>query len=252
MFEKFKESKFAKKCKELSHNGGAVIAVVCLLLALTVVLSVSIATNRAKKKYSSETDGTNVSGTENNTEKDGIVDGTVDSPVHNETESLPVSGSVEEFTLALPAQGVITKGHDSSIQVWSETMEDYRVHLGVDIATTEAAPVYAAADGVISKIWDDALMGHCIAISHGDDVFTFYKNLDKTLAEGIEEGADVKCGQQLGTVGDTAIVELAEEPHLHLEMTVKGLATDPRDYFSAEAKEVLNKTDSSFESDAGK
>lgn len=238
--ENYKENKFAKKCKELFKNGGFVVTFVCLLLALTVILSVTIATNRAKKKYEEETKTPPI-GNEQTTqapEKDET-QGTVNAPTHNETESRPTSAEVEEFKLSLPAQGVIAKGHDATIQVWSETMGDYRVHLGLDIQTAEGAPVYAAADGTVEKVWDDALMGRCVAIAHEGDVYTFYKNLDKSLADGIEQGKTVKCGDKIGTVGNTAISELADEPHLHLEMTVKGLAVDPRDYFSDEAKQSL-------------
>ena len=237
--ENFKESKFAKKCKELFKNGGFVVTFVCLLLALTVILSVTIATNRAKKKY--EEDTTPPIKNEQTTTVPGNEDteGTVSAPTHNETESRPTSAEVEEFKLSLPAQGVVAKGHDSTIQVWSETMGDYRVHLGVDIQTAEGAPVFAAADGTVTKVWDDALMGRCVAIAHDGDIYTFYKNLDKDLADNIEQGKTVKCGDQIGTVGNTAISELADEPHLHIEMTVKGLAVDPRDYFSDEAKQSL-------------
>ena len=243
MWEKFKESKFAKKCKELSRRGGVVAAVVCIALVLAVVLSVSIATNRAKKKYAGETDGTVNTPTEQTAEpagNTGIIEGTVETPVHNNESEAPVVAEPEVFELTLPVNGVISKGHDATIQVWSETMEDYRVHLGVDIATEENAPVFAAADGVVSKIWDDALMGRCVAISHDGEVYTFYKNLDPVLSEGVLENAEIKCGQQLGRVGESAIAELADEPHLHIEMTVGGLAVDPTDYFSEEAKTTLS------------
>ena len=233
MLEKFKE-----KCKSLSRNRAAIVTIVCVILVLTVAVSVSIATNRAKKKLADESDSQLNPSTEAGT-ADSIEDGTVKAPVHNATESLPVSGEIEEFQLALPVSGVISKGHDSTIQVWSETMGDYRVHLGIDIATEQGAPVCAAADGVIAKVWDDALMGRCVAISHDGEVYTFYKNLDSTLADGIEEGEKVKCGQTIGNVGDTALSELADEPHLHIEMTVNGLAVDPRDYFNPDAKNAL-------------
>ncbi len=242
MFEKLKE-----KCKSISGNRAAVIAIVCLLMAVTVVISVSVATNRAKKKYDiddSTKPSEQTSEKENNNNNNDVQSGTLNAPTHDDTESLPVSGEIEEFELDLPVSGTITKGHDSTIQVWSETMGDYRVHLGIDIETTDGAAVCAAADGTVSKIWDDALMGRCIAISHEGDIFTFYKNLDTTLSSGIKEGAKVECGQEIGRVGGTALAELADEPHLHMEMTVKGLAVDPRDYFSTEAKETLAGTTS--------
>ncbi len=239
MFEKFKA-----KCKAFAHNRAAVVTVVILLLTLTVVLSVSIATNRAKKNNIEEST-TDKRPSVNQTEKNdkpetegNIGNGTLEAPTHNNTEK-PVSGEIEEFELALPAQGVVSKGHDATIQVWSETMGDYRVHLGVDIATEKGAAVYAPAEGTVEKIWDDALMGRCVAISHGDDIYTFYKNLDSALESGIEEGATVKLGQKIGEVGSTSLAELADEPHLHLEMTVGGLAVDPRDYFSSDAEASL-------------
>ncbi|MBQ8409436.1 MAG: M23 family metallopeptidase [Clostridia bacterium] len=251
MWEKFKESNFAKKCKELSRRRGVVAVSLCLVLALAVVLSVSIATNRAKKKYAVESGDTGNQQTEAVTDSNNneIVNGTIDAPTHNEESEAPVGAEPEVFELALPVSGSISKGHDATLQVWSDTMGDYRVHLGVDIATEEGAPVFAAADGVVAKIWDDALMGRCIAVSHGDEIFTFYKNLDPVLSAGIEEDAEIKCGQQLGRVGESAIAELADEPHLHIEMTVNGLAVDPTDYFSEEAKLTLSR-DTSYESSA--
>ncbi len=246
MFEKFKE-----KCKSISRNRAAVITVVCLLMAVAVVISVSVATNRAKKKYGNE-DSTSGGGQVTEDNRNDVQNGTLNAPTHDNTESLPVSGEIEEFELSLPVSGTIAKGHDSTIQVWSETMGDYRVHLGVDIESAEGAPVCAAADGTVSKIWDDALMGRCVAISHDGDIYTFYKNLDTTLSSGIKEGTKVKCGQEIGCVGDTALAELADEPHLHIEMTVKGLAVDPRDYFSKEATETLAGTANTDGEGAGK
>ena len=246
MWEKFKESKFARKCKELSRNGGVIATVVCIALVLSVVLSATIATNRAKQQYGGNGSEKETSErVEDNTEEknEGTANGTVNTPVHkdeNEDAETPVGGEAEEFELALPVAGVISKGHDSTIQVWSETMGAYKVHLGIDITTEEGAPVLAAADGTVSKIWDDALMGKCIALDHGDGIFTFYKNLDPVLADGIEKGKSVKCGDQIGKVGESAIAELADEPHLHIEMTVGGIAVDPADYLSKEAKDTIS------------
>ena len=242
MWKKFKESRFARKCKELSHKGGFVATVACLTLVLAVVLSASIATNRAKQQYADDAGKNNGSQTETPSDTDeGTVNGTVNTPVHKDENEKPVGGEADEFQLSLPAQGVIAKGHDATLQVWSETMGAYKVHLGIDITTAEGAPVFAAADGTVAKIWDDAMMGKCVSIDHGDGIFTFYKNLDPVLSEGIEKGTALKSGQQIGKVGETAMAELADEPHLHIEMTVNGIAVDPADYLSKEAKDSISK-----------
>ena len=236
MWEKFKESKFGKACRNFSQKKGAVATVVCLVMALTVVLTASIATNRAKKNQNAGdelvTQNNNVTTNEQTTE-------VITSPTYNDGGSDDVGGEESEFLLSAPVEGTLAKGHDATLQVWSDTMGDYRVHLGIDIATAENAPVYAAADGQVERIWDDALMGKCVAISHGGEIYTIYKNLSGTLADGIEKGSAVTTGQKIGYVGETAISELADEPHIHLEMTVNGLNVNPMDYFDARSKDMM-------------
>jgi murein DD-endopeptidase MepM/ murein hydrolase activator NlpD len=119
-------------------------------------------------------------------------------------------------------------------------MGDYRVHLGIDIGTVAGASVSAMADGVIAQVWEDFAMGQCVAIKHGGDAYTIYKNLATTLAESCVVGKQVRAGDVIGTVGESAANEVAEEPHLHLEMTVGGLQVNPYDYLDEQARATLN------------
>ena len=50
-------------------------------------------------------------------------------------------------------------------------------------------------------------------------------------------------------VGDTAVIEMADEPHLHFEMTVGGLSVDPLKHFKPKDVEILSK-DTAYESGA--
>ena len=167
-----------------------------------------------------------------------------EKPSDTQTNSSQVSNKIPSFIL--PVAGVLSSKHDPDLQVFSPTMNDYRVHLGVDLVTKENAPVYAAADGKVSKIWVDPLMGYCIAISHSGNCVTIYKNLSEQLPDGIAEGASVRSGQLIATVGDSAMVEVAQEPHLHFEMTVSDLSVDPLKYFDETALESI-KADTTHE-----
>lgn len=138
-------------------------------------------------------------------------------------------------TLSLPANGIMTKSHSTDIQVYSQTMGDYRVHRGIDISTAIGESVYAAADGKVTEISNDPLYGITVAISHSGDMTTYYKNLDEDLAESIEIGYSIKCGEVIGVVGDSAMVEIAEEPHLHFEVSVAGRSVDPTEYLDESA-----------------
>ena len=118
--------------------------------------------------------------------------------------------------------------------------------MGIDILGNEGDPVYAAADGTVRQIWEDVRMGQCIAIKHTGDAVSIYKNVSAEFPTGIIEGATVRCGQQIATIGSTAMVEIAEEPHLHFEMTVGGLSVDPLEYFSSNDVATLQK-DTAYE-----
>ncbi len=150
---------------------------------------------------------------------------------------LPVAAEIP--ILSLPAEGILGKEHDPTVQVFSNTLGEWRVHLGIDIMTEAAAPVYAAAKGKIKQIADDPLWGKCIWIEHDGDAVSVYRGLADTLADGIKVGTKVSEGTLLGAVGEGGVLELAEEPHLHFEMKVGGADADPLEYFSKSALEIL-------------
>ena len=246
MSDKFKNSKFYLAMKNPKVSRAIYIGLVVLLVAVAVVVGLTAAANRKKGEVKDPpsqvttqrpADTTKVPDNTGTTAPD-------DSVALPNDEETPVVSTVP--TLSLPVSGVLGRTHDAKVQVFSPTMNDYRVHLGVDIATEPDSPVYSAADGKIQKIWKDPLMGYSVAIEHSGNAVTIYKNLSETLADGIFEGATVKAGRQIGTVGESAMIEIADEPHLHLEMTVGGLQVDPLEYFSASDLKKLEK-DTAYE-----
>ena len=248
MSDKFKNSKFYKTMKNPKVSRAIYISLVLVLIAAAVTVGIVSAAKRSNPKTPSVDTAANT-GSQNRpstapsdtTAKLPETDETPTESTNNPTNtgtSAPTAGKVP--ALSLPVSGKLTKYHDAKVQVFSETMQDYRVHLGVDIATSAASPVYAAAAGKVNKIWKDPLMGYCVAITHSGDSVTVYKNLSDTLPDGIAEGVSVKVGQQIGSVGESAMLEIAEEPHLHLEMTVGGIQVDPLEYFSKSDLDALS------------
>ncbi len=227
----------AERLKNLKVNRSAVVAGCVLAAAVVIISAVAIASNRSKKDDLPDDTRAPI------TEKQETPAPNTQKPTPSETEAPTVtpepqpSTSVEDKlpSFVLPVSGVLFKKHDPSLQVSSNTMNDYRVHIGIDIVTSEAAPVYAAADGKIDKLWEDVRMGYCMAIKHSGDCYTIYKNLAETLPDGITEGVSVRAGQLIASVGESAMVEIADEPHLHFEMTVADLGVDPLEYFDEKA-----------------
>lgn len=112
--------------------------------------------------------------------------------------------------------------------VYSETMDDWRAHPGIDYKAESGTQVSAAWEGVVSKVYKDRLWGSCVEIEHSGDVRTVYRNLsDKVF---VKENQRVAAGQAIGTVGKTAAVESREQPHLHFEIFQGGIRINPETY----------------------
>jgi murein DD-endopeptidase MepM/ murein hydrolase activator NlpD len=111
---------------------------------------------------------------------------------------------------------------------------DTWVHLGVDISADFGDPVYAAADGVISAMWNDEFSGYTIGIKHANGYETFYRCVnEELLSEDLKVGVEVKKGQLIATVGEPN--KRGREYgiyHLHFEATLNEEIIDPKEIFN--------------------
>ncbi len=196
---------------------GVVIAILCIS---AVVVGIVAANNRTP----------DVPDTPNIVEPDN------QTPVPDDTTPLPPDPVPTTPTLTAPVVGTVTTQHSLTVPVFSDTLKEWRVHTGVDISTEENAEIYAAADGTVSAIYSDPMYGMTVEITHRGDFKTVYANLDETIPASIAVGKSVSAGDLIGTVGDTAMCELAQEPHLHFALKIKGVAVNPLDYVSEESK----------------
>lgn len=128
-----------------------------------------------------------------------------------------------------PVDGEIIKDYSMEALVYSETMGDYRVHSGIDIAAEVGSEVVVFTDGVVAAVTDDYFSGTTVAVTHELGTVSYYMNLDPTLAEGIAVGTEVLAGQVIGYVGTTARNEALDPSHLHFELRVNGSTVDPTD-----------------------
>ena len=80
-------------------------------------------------------------------------------------------------------------------------------------------------DGTVAQIWDDVRMGRCVAVKHSGEAYTIYKNLTAEHPSGIVVGATVKAGDVIGTVGESAMVEIAEEPRAFKRSAIAKIST---------------------------
>jgi len=146
---------------------------------------------------------------------------------NEKTEPLPEKTEPKKTVWTKPVEGEVTKRFSNGELFYSQTMNDYRTHNGIDVEASLGDAVVAVGSGVIKSVENDPLWGTTVSVDHGDGTLTVYKNLSETLPVGIEVGAFVGEGGVIGAVSTTALVEIGEEPHLHLEVYADGTAVDP-------------------------
>lgn len=134
----------------------------------------------------------------------------------------------KELSFEKPVDGEIMKEYAKDNLVYSETLKEWVTHLGIDIKAEKTSVVKAAEAGTVKSIKNDPRYGLTIVVDHEDGYQTVYSNL--LTSEFIVEGEKVEKGQSLGTVGNTAVFEIADEAHLHFEILKDSIQIDPSIY----------------------
>ena len=135
---------------------------------------------------------------------------------------------VKELAFQKPVEGEIVREFAQENLVYSETLEEWVTHNGIDIKADKTTVVKAAEAGVVKSIKNDPRYGLTIVIEHDNTYQTVYSNL--LTSELVVEGETVEKGQSIGTVGNSAVFEIADEPHLHFEILKDSIAIDPSIY----------------------
>lgn len=123
----------------------------------------------------------------------------------------------------LPLTNEVKKPFSNGELLFSETMQDWRIHNGTDFVGKEGAEVKAAANGTVKKIAEDTLWGHVIEIDHGFGIVSRYCGVS---ARNIQEGDAVEVGEVIGVL-TTVPCEEADGAHLHLEILSSDKPLDP-------------------------
>ncbi|HEY1134697.1 MAG TPA: peptidoglycan DD-metalloendopeptidase family protein [Nocardioides sp.] len=129
-----------------------------------------------------------------------------------------------------PAVGTITSGYRPP---------DRPDHPGTDVANSQGTPIRAAAAGTVTAIRTGSYpgdpasgphpgrTGNCVIVDHGSGVRTYYGHLHTV---GVAVGRQVAAGEHVATMGTTGN---STGPHLHFEVLVDGVDTNPVPYLAA-------------------
>ena len=174
-------------------------------------------TNQANTTVENKTNNTIAKNTTNNTTTNKATN-TAKSTNTNSTKNEVQTEvtTTKELSFQKPVDGDIVREYAKDNLIYSATLEEWTTHMGIDIKTEKTTVVKAAEEGTIKSIKNDPRYGLTIVIEHENGFQTVYSNL--LTSEFVVEGEKVEKGQSIGTVGNTAVFEIADEAHLHFEI----------------------------------
>lgn len=246
--KRYEKMPFENRKKVLYIVGiGVLIALIALIFTLSIYKNKQDAESRiAEMEEINSSDATIVSTTEdksinevqNEVQENKIAINTsnqiVNKTDNKTTAEIPVETVKEEpkkveLHFMVPVEGEIAKDFSDSSLVYSETLQEWTVHLGIDISAEKGSAVVASEAGTVESIKNDPRYGTTVTIAHENGYKSIYSNL--LSAEFVSEGQAIEKGQTIGSVGDNAAFEIADSSHLHFEMKKDGETVNPSNYW---------------------
>lgn len=133
---------------------------------------------------------------------------------------------LSEPEFKMPVDGKIITAFSGDSLVYNDILSDWRTHNGIDIACSDDSAIHAAANGIVAEVYETA-QGKTVKIDHQNGYVTIYSNLSDQIE--VISGDNVKAGDIIGKVGDTAVADFAEESHLHFEILLNDKYENPEE-----------------------
>ena len=184
-------------------------------------------TNKENKKE--EKKNTNSTSENKKTNKSS---NTIETNAKTEKKEQSSKEKDEKIELEAPVKGQVIREFAKESLVFSNTLQEWITHNGVDIKADKTTVVKSAASGTVTAIKNDPRYGLTVIINHDNGYQTIYSNL--LTAEFVVKGEKVEKGQSIGTVGNSASFEVADDYHLHFELLKNNEYLDPTVYISFE------------------
>ncbi len=143
----------------------------------------------------------------------------------NNQEVIEAIGQNATTEKMFPISGDIVLEFAKDKLVYSETLDEWIVHDGIDILGEESEPVKVVEDGIVESVKMDPRYGNTIIVNHGNNTKTVYSNL--STLELVFVGKEVKRGDIISGVGKGFGFESKEGSHVHFEIIKDGECVDP-------------------------
>ena len=147
----------------------------------------------------------------------------------NPSTSSETSSNETNSKFIKPIDGETSKPFYMDRLIYSETLQEWTTHRGIDIKAQKNDEVKIIADGTVKSIKTDPRYGISVIIKHKNGFESVYACLLNS-AENLKEGDEVAQGQTIGNVGNSGVFETTDGMHLHFELLKDGEYVNPELY----------------------
>lgn len=229
--------KFFKKHNETGSGLYRIFFSLCIFVLCTVTILITdnnkksdvetvqkkIATEE-KPKISDDEIRMIVDGLDDTADSDADVQDVESMRIEEKTETNP---QMKEYSFAMPVYGTVGKGYSAQVPVYSETLDDWRPHYGIDILCPYESEVVSCEEGLVSEIGYDINLGNYVIVESGE-YSCKYASLSSDIK--VYEGQYIYRGQVISYVTDSCVSEICDPPHLHFEMKYEDEYVNPTEY----------------------
>lgn len=130
----------------------------------------------------------------------------------------------EADSLIMPLAGNILIDYSADKSVYFPTLQQYKCNPAIVIGAVKGDSVRAAADGMVSRIYDDSITGKTVVMNLGNGYEVTYGQLQEIT---VSEGSYVKEGEVFAQVAEPTRYFSVEGCNLYLKLTKDGVPVDP-------------------------
>lgn len=166
-------------------------------------------------------------------EEAGMFDETVDTAQNGEAleEAEAISTTVqpaldfnEEDGLVWPIVGDVLINYSMDQTIYFPTLQQYKYNPAIVISAAQGENIAAAADGRVTSVSYDPVIGNTVVMDLGNDYELTYGQLDNIV---VSEGSYVSVGDGIGTVASPTKYYSLEGSNVYFKLTKDGDPVNP-------------------------
>ena len=185
------------------------------------------------QKQKSKTATTEQSKKTEEDEEEGMFDETIDTAQNTEEPAVeeaisttvqPTLDFHEEDGLVWPIVGDVLINYSMDKTIYFPTLQQYKYNPAIVIAATQGENISAAANGRVTSVGYDPVIGNTVVMDLGNGYELTYGQLENII---VSEGSYVSVGDGIGTVASPTKYYSLEGTNVYFKLTKDGKPINP-------------------------